>query len=584
MHSQVMSNEENYCFDVAGYLHLPGVLDKDQVVRLNAVIDGIGEAAGMLAWPGEAKEPFRDLLIQPLMVSYLNQLVGPGFILDREPEVWCEDTCDTGAPLVGGNEPRNPSIAYYFQNGRRFSEGVRVLWALEDVDAGDGGYSFVPCSHKGNVVTPEKVVTGADDLGLTLQLALKAGDLLIVALSALQGMRPWQSAQRQRLLNYEYVGRGVVRSVRPNAGNAPRPEWHADLSEAQRASLYRPGYVDSTPPPTIVTDSKTVTVDPSREIFHPSFLTPDPDSGIDHEEFYCWDLNGYLVLRGVMDDEWLAAANEVVERYEDRIEVGEELARGSTALAGTGRPLLQGLLELPEPHCEPFRRMIAHPAVEHRLNWMGASGGWTGDATGFVSVKGTSGHALHDSNEPLNPTRGYVYQNGRSFCEAVTVTWQLRDVRADDGGFACVPGSHKAYYNMPQGIRTCDDDMGLVKHVQMQAGDVLFFGDGGTTHGALAWQSETTRRGIMLKYSSRNFNRAGGDMVHPEKRWGELVAGMSDVQLAVMRGPDRDVFQHNVPRLQVVDGEVEVSYERGATLYSREAPSGPVDKEKDKLS
>jgi len=226
--------------------------------------------------------------------------------------------------------------------------------------------------------------------------------------------------------------------------------------------------------------------------------------------------------------------------------------------------------------------MIAHPAVEHRLNWMGASGGWTGDATGFVAVKGTSGHALHDANEPLNPTRGYIYQNGRSFCEAVTVTWQLRDVKAGDGGFACVPGSHKAYYKMPQGIRTCDDDMGLVKHVEMQAGDVLFFGDGGTTHGALAWQSETARRGILIKYSSRNFNRAGGDMVHPENRWGEVVTGMSDAQLAVMRGPDRDVFQHNVPRLEVVDGEVEVSYERGSTLYSREAPSGPVTKEKNK--
>jgi hypothetical protein len=42
------------------------------------------------------------------------------------------------------------------------------------------------------------------------------------------------------------------------------------------------------------------------------------------------------------------------------------------------------------------------------------------------------------------------------------------------------------------------------------------------------------------------------------------------------------VFQHNVPRLEVVDGEVEVSYERGSTLYSREAPSGPVTKEKNK--
>ena len=113
-------------------------------------------------------------------------------------------------------------------------------------------------------------------------------------------------------------------------------------------------------------------------------------------------------------------------RFEERIQVGEELARGSKSLAGTGRPLLNGLLELPQPYCEPFRRMVAHPAVEHRLNWMGGSGGRMGGATGFVAVKGTSGHALHDANEPLNPGRGYVYHNGRSYCEAITVAWQLR--------------------------------------------------------------------------------------------------------------------------------------------------------------
>ena len=195
-------------------------------------------------------------------------------------------------------------------------------------------------------------------------------------------------------------------------------------------------------------------------------------------ERYFWDLNGYLVLRGVMDEEWLQTANEAIDRFEDRVEVGEELARGSKTLAGTGRPLLSGLLELPEPYCDPFRRMIAHPVVEHRLNWMGASG---------EAVKGTSGHTLHDANEPLNPGRGYIYQIGRSYCEAVTVTWQLRDVSAADGGFACVPGSHKAFYRMPPGIRSCDEDMGLVKHVEMKAGDVLFFGDGGPTHGTLAW-------------------------------------------------------------------------------------------------
>ena len=76
---------------------------------------------------------------------------------------------------------------------------------------------------------------------------------------------------------------------------------------------------------------------------------------------------------------------------------------------------------------------------------------------------------------------GYVFQNGRSYDQAVTVAWQLRDVEPGLGGFACVPGSHKAFYPMPPGIRTCDDDMGLVVQPVMKAGDVLFFGDGATT-------------------------------------------------------------------------------------------------------
>ena len=57
MHGDVMSNEENYCFDVAGYLHVPGALNAQQIARLNGAIDGVGELAGMLAWPGDHKEP-----------------------------------------------------------------------------------------------------------------------------------------------------------------------------------------------------------------------------------------------------------------------------------------------------------------------------------------------------------------------------------------------------------------------------------------------------------------------------------------------------------------------------------------------
>ena len=577
MEHEAMTNEENYCFDVAGYLHIPGVLTSQETAALNTATETVGRTEGMLG-PEPWREPFRDLLIQPRLIRYLNHIIGYGFRLDTEPVLLGENNETEDMRLVGGNEPRNPSQAYYVQNGRRYCQRVRVLWALNDA-AANGGFGLVPWTHKANVATPEDVATGADDMGLIRHLALAAGDLLLVAGTVLQGMRPWSGDGPLRLLLYEYAGRGAIQTAGTGAANAPVPAWHADLTPVQRASVYVQGYADTTPPPTLVTDGENVKVDPSQQIFHPSIYIKDPHSTIDEKEFYFWDLCGYLVLRNVMDAQWLEEANAAIDRFEDRIEVGRELAHGSLSLAGSGRPVLDGLIHLPPPYCEPFRRMLVHPVVEHRLNWMGGSGGRCIGNTAFCAVQGTSGHALHGSNEPLYPTMGYQFQNGRSYAEAITVAWQLRDVEPGLGGFACVPGSHKAQYPMPPGILTCDADMGLVVQPVMQAGDVLFFADGAVTHGALAWKNPVPRRGLLIKYSSRNFNRGGGEMVHPQNRWGELVDGMSDAQLAVMRGPDRDAQAVNVPRLLVENGTVSVSYERGSALYSKEAPTRPLKKD-----
>ena len=128
---------------------------------------------------------------------------------------------------------------------------------------------------------------------------------------------------------------------------------------------------------------------------------------------------------------------------------------------------------------------------------------YSGGGTAFCAVKGTSGHTLHDANEPLLPSRSYVFKNGRSYCEAITVAFQLRDVGPDDGGFACVPGSHKAQYRMPPGVRSYDDDMGLVVHPVMKAGDAVFFMDGAQTHGTLPWTADHERRSLLYRYSPR---------------------------------------------------------------------------------
>ena len=68
-------------------------------------------------------------------------------------------------------------------------------------------------------------------------------------------------------------------------------------------------------------------------------------------------------------------------------------------------------------------------------------------------------------------------------------------------------------------------------------------------------------------------------MCYPENRWGDVVEGMSDEQLAVMRGPDRDNHNGKVPRLEIVDGDVIVNYEQSGGLYSAATPDGPVNKD-----
>ena len=148
------------------------------------------------------------------------------------------------------------------------------------------------------------------------------------------------------------------------------------------------------------------------------------------------------------------------------------------------------------------------------------------------------------------------------------------------------------------------DPQQQIKQLAMPAGSVMFFADGALVHGTTPWLNPIPRRTILNKYSSRSFNRSGGELVAPENRWGEEVVegklpryrrhlgcilprvpaislrtGMSDAMLAIMRGPDRDVFNANVPRLVVQDdGVIEVSYERGNALYNDTIPAGPVAK------
>ena len=509
-----LSREEDYGFDVAGYLNVPGALGANEVQSLSDAMDAAvhSETSPLL------QSSVRDLLVNTTAVWYLNKLVGAGYRLDTEPELLPQLSHVEEAPLLGGGAmPRRPKDAFYYSRlGKRQCNSVRVVFALDDVQEGDGGMVLIPCSHTVNVEAPDRVLRG-DPLthcgnGILFNPPQKAGDMLVIAGACIQGLQPWRGAKPQRLLSLRFVGRSIVSEMGPNSlpdPNAGKAWWEA-LTDAQRVSLGRPVPYS---PTILTTPSKpggsqpsAVSLDPTGTVVHPSIYKRDPDSEIDELEFFHWELCGYLVLRGVMDPEWLAAANAAVDANEHLIKPsGTPLGQSGGVAAArndewAGRPTLGGLLQLPDEQAEPFRRMVAHPEVQHRLNWMGGSGLRGGTGSVFATVEGGSGHSLHDGAGGW-PHMGYEYTaDGRSYASAITVTWQLRDVPADMGGFACVPGSHHAHKSHPACVRNVEEHMNLVVQPVMKAGDVIFFIDGGLTHGATAWKNPLPRRGVLMKY------------------------------------------------------------------------------------
>ncbi len=265
----IMSDEERYFFDLTGYLVVRNALTPEEMQACNSALDrfadqmstrpiesqslaagspalvgaqGRTELTGMLGWPAPYREPFRRLLIHPVVVSRLNVMSGKGFRLDHGPLLIGAEAGAEGHQLHGAGEPFSPSVWYHQQNGNIYCRGVTVAWQLADVNKGDGGFCIVPGSHKTREPTPNGVRSVEDHMDLVVQPVMNAGDLLFFAETATHGTLPWRGKNRRRSVLYKYASRAAARATgRHFAPEARWGEWVRDLTPEQRAVLYGPG-------------------------------------------------------------------------------------------------------------------------------------------------------------------------------------------------------------------------------------------------------------------------------------------------------------------------------------------------------
>ncbi len=226
-------------------------------------------------------------------------------------------------------------------------------------------------------------------------------------------------------------------------------------------------------------------------------------------EKYLFDLNGYLVVEGVLPPDEVARANEAIDRHwhQNKIRAREEtLDGGSTSLRGDqGRGELGNMLDWEEPWCNPFREMLAHPRIVPYLHQLLGKGFRMDHPMILLSMeKGAEGFLFHGSSGPgFDPNQYYIVRDGKMHNGLTVVAFQLMDVNPGDGGLIVIPGSHKSNFPCPEEIRRYQNFQEHVRQVVCKAGDVVIFTEA-VTHGTLPWTSDRPRRSILMRYTTGN--------------------------------------------------------------------------------
>jgi ectoine hydroxylase-related dioxygenase (phytanoyl-CoA dioxygenase family) len=86
-----------------------------------------------------------------------------------------------------------------------------------------------------------------------------------------------------------------------------------------------------------------------------------------------------------------------------------------------------------------------------------------------------------------------------------------------EGGFACIPGSHKSNLPTPTDVARLETDLGIVRQPEAKAGSVIIFTEA-LTHGAMPWKAAHDRRAILYKYAPGGLSYASDYLPRGRRR------------------------------------------------------------------
>jgi hypothetical protein len=235
---------------------------------------------------------------------------------------------------------------------------------------------------------------------------------------------------------------------------------------------------------------------------------------VTNEEKFLFDIQGFLILRGVIDRSLVEALdravveNEAVD-HDERWADGLPIVTAGHFIKDTNvenQVRLNGL-----PRLDPiFDQLIAHPAILPYLKeFIGEP-----QLVNTWSISKYAGRQATGWHNGL-PTEEYTVRDGLIRSPMLNVVTMLTPNHPGDGCFTVIPGSHKKNFTIDQRWKTAGLDTPGAIEVTGDPGDVMIFTEALTHAGAT---KTTSRRRTTLQYNHVHRNRASPMWHHHNAR------------------------------------------------------------------
>ena len=207
---------------------------------------------------------------------------------------------------------------------------------------------------------------------------------------------------------------------------------------------------------------------------------------VDIEEKFVFDLDGYIVIENVLSEREVDELNEITDEKMKAVD-------GNGGYRNVGRPSTWGM---------PFQKLLDHPKImPYLLAFLGTKVRIDHDYSIFMQKGGRRGR-LHGGDNGREGDHWYKYRDGVIRTGLTVVTFFTTPARKGDGGFCCIPGTHKTNFlnSIPQDVREYERVPHYVVQPEVNAGDALIFTEA-LVHGTMPWTADHERRAFLYKYS-----------------------------------------------------------------------------------